>query len=235
MVAFHRRRVLLLMARRQRLFDMTPNEPIEGIQMSTIALSDKEILRRGMRDVRASPPPIPKDTERWAVNRVHAEAQKKWKDAEEVKGPCLVLVIDRKRQAEAPALAPHKALKVSTSSPTQGEATEGAMKQAGEEAPTPREAEAHASDEAKAPLVAEATEGEAKAPRAIEGEAKAPRTSEAEATEAGALGASEAEVAGVGAPQAARVKAAEASLGMVEPVGQDAEMGVGQASVPPLV
>ena len=43
---FHRRRVLPLMARRRRLFDMRPNEPIEGIWMSAAALSDKEILRR---------------------------------------------------------------------------------------------------------------------------------------------------------------------------------------------
>ena len=44
--AFHRRRVLSLMARRQLLFEMTPDEPIDGIWMSTIALSDEEILRR---------------------------------------------------------------------------------------------------------------------------------------------------------------------------------------------
>ena len=44
--ALHRRRVLPLMAWRRRLFDMRPNEPIEGIRMSTAALSDEEILRR---------------------------------------------------------------------------------------------------------------------------------------------------------------------------------------------
>ena len=38
-----------------------------------------------MRDVRASPPPVPEDAERRAVNRAHAEAQKKKKDAEEAK------------------------------------------------------------------------------------------------------------------------------------------------------
>ena len=38
-----------------------------------------------MRDVRASPPPVPEDAERRAVNRAHAEAQKKQKDAEEAK------------------------------------------------------------------------------------------------------------------------------------------------------
>ncbi|XP_066316209.1 uncharacterized protein [Miscanthus floridulus] len=144
----------------------------------------------------------------------------------------------RKRQAEAPALAPRKALKVSTSSPTQwvveaqaaiehgmvsaranpkepvaqGGATEAATKQAGEEAPTPRQAEARASDEAKAPPVADATEGEA----------EAPRTSEAEATEARAPRTTEAEVA-------------EASMGMAKPVAQDMETEAGQAVVPPLV
>ncbi|XP_066373817.1 uncharacterized protein [Miscanthus floridulus] len=100
-----------------------------------------------------------------------------------------------KRQAEAPTLAPHKALKVSTGSTAQ--------------------AEARASDEAKVLSVVEATEAKA----------KALRTSEAEAAEAKALRASEAEVAGVGAPRATEVKAAEASLGMVESAGQDAEMG----------
>ena len=34
------------MAQRRRLFKMTPDEPIEGIQMSAIILSDEEILRR---------------------------------------------------------------------------------------------------------------------------------------------------------------------------------------------
>ena len=43
----------------------------------------------------------------------------------------------------------------------QGEATEAATKQAGEEAPTPREAEARESSEAEAPTIVEATEGEA--------------------------------------------------------------------------
>ena len=118
------------MARRRRLFDMRPDEPIEGIRMSVVPLSDEEILRRvremvegplkrggltpiamrpswgylslvshtllwpprpprsslflfpylcspflqGMRDVRASPPPVPKDAKRRAVNRAHAEA-----------------------------------------------------------------------------------------------------------------------------------------------------------------
>ena len=41
----HHRRVLPLMARRRRLFDMRPDEPIEGIRMSASALSDEEILR----------------------------------------------------------------------------------------------------------------------------------------------------------------------------------------------
>ena len=44
--AFHRRRVLPLMAQRRRLFDMRPDEPIEGIQMSATALSDEVVLRR---------------------------------------------------------------------------------------------------------------------------------------------------------------------------------------------
>ena len=44
--AFHRRRVLLLMTRWRRLFDMRSDEPIEGIRMSAVPLSDEEILQR---------------------------------------------------------------------------------------------------------------------------------------------------------------------------------------------
>ena len=51
--AFHRRRVLPLMARRQRLFEMTPDEPIDGIRLSAVALSDEEILRRVRETVEA--------------------------------------------------------------------------------------------------------------------------------------------------------------------------------------
>ena len=43
-VAFHRRRVLPLLARRQCLFEMTSDEPIDGVRLSAIALSDEEIL-----------------------------------------------------------------------------------------------------------------------------------------------------------------------------------------------
>ena len=44
--AFHHRRVLPLMAQRRRLFEMRPDEPNEGIRMSSPALFDEEILRR---------------------------------------------------------------------------------------------------------------------------------------------------------------------------------------------
>ena len=44
--AFHCRRVLPLMARRQRLFEMTPDELIDGVRLSAITLSDEEILHR---------------------------------------------------------------------------------------------------------------------------------------------------------------------------------------------
>ncbi|XP_066354257.1 uncharacterized protein [Miscanthus floridulus] len=130
----------------------------------------------------------------------------------------------QKRQAEAPTLAPRKALKAAIQRGTasaradpkepvaQEEATEAATKQAGEEAPKPHEAEARESDEAEAPSVAEATEGEV----------EAPRTSKATVVDARAPGTTEAEVA-------------EAGLGAAKPVAQDAEMKAGQASVPPLV
>ena len=94
----------------------------------------------------------------------------------------------------------------------QGEATGAATEQAEEEEPTPHGVEAHESDGARAPSVAEATEVEVEA-----------------------LRTSKAVAAGVGAPRVAEFEAAEASLGMMEPAGQDADMGAGQASVPPLV
>jgi len=34
------------MARRRHLFEMTPDEPIDGVRLSAVALSDEEILRR---------------------------------------------------------------------------------------------------------------------------------------------------------------------------------------------
>ncbi|XP_066323787.1 uncharacterized protein [Miscanthus floridulus] len=159
----------------------------------------------------------------------------------------------QKHQAEAPALAPCKALKVSTcsiaqwvveaqatiqcgaasaradpkESATQGEATEATTKQAGEEVPTPREAGALEPGEAEAPSIAEATEGE--------GEAEAPRTSEAEVADAGAPRTTEAKVAKAGAPGTTEAEAAKAGLGAAEPAAQDAETEAGQASVPPPV
>ena len=44
--AFHRRRVLPLMAQRRCLFDMRPDGLIEGIWMSAAALSDEVVLCR---------------------------------------------------------------------------------------------------------------------------------------------------------------------------------------------
>ncbi|XP_066354536.1 uncharacterized protein [Miscanthus floridulus] len=134
---------------------------------------------------------------------------------------------------EAPALAPRKALKVSTSSTAQwvveaqaaiqrdaasaradpkesvaqGGAAEAATEQAEGEEPTPRKAEARESDEAEVPSVAEATEAEA----------EALRTSEAEAIEAGASRTTEAEVAEARAPRTTEAEVAEVGVGAAEP------------------
>ncbi|XP_066365417.1 uncharacterized protein [Miscanthus floridulus] len=120
--------------------------------------------------------------------------------------------LSQKHQAEAPALAPLKALKATMQRGVasaradpkelvaQGEAIEVATKQVREEAPTPCEAGALESGEAEAPSIAEATKGEA----------EAPRTSEAEVAKAGASRASEAEVADAGAPRTTEVEVAEA-------------------------
>ncbi|XP_066380114.1 uncharacterized protein [Miscanthus floridulus] len=149
----------------------------------------------------------------------------------------------RKHQAEAPALVPRKALKVSTSSTTQwvveaqaaiqrgaalaradpkepvtqGGAVEAITRQVGEEAPTPREAEALEPDEAEAPSIAEAAEGED------------------EATEAEASRTTEAEVAEAEAPETTEAEVAEAGVGAVDLAAQEVETEAGQASVPPLV
>jgi len=120
----------------------------------------------------------------------------------------------------------------------QGEATEAATELAGDEAPAPREAVAFEADEAEAPTIAEATEGEAEAPRtpkAEVAEAGASRASEAEVADAGAPRTTEAEVAEAGAPRTTEAEVEEAGLGAAEPAAQDAETEVGQASAPPLV
>ncbi|XP_066384933.1 uncharacterized protein [Miscanthus floridulus] len=120
----------------------------------------------------------------------------------------------------------------------QGEATEAATKQAGEEAPTPREAEALESGEDEAPSIAEAIEGEVEAPRTSEAkvaEARASRASKAKVADARAPRTTEAEVAEAGAPGTTEAKVAEAGLGAAEPAAHDAETEARQASVLPPV
>ncbi|XP_066375265.1 uncharacterized protein [Miscanthus floridulus] len=105
--------------------------------------------------------------------------------------PPLPRTRDAVQKAEAPALAPLKALKVSASATarwvvdtqaalqhgaTSARATEAAAKQTGDEAPTPHEAVALEAGDAEVPTIAEATEGEV----------GAPRTSEAEVADTGA-------------------------------------------------
>jgi len=104
-------------------------------------------------------------------------------------------------------------------------ATEVAAKQAGDEAPTPREAVALEAGEAEAPTIAEA----------IEGEAGAPRTSEAEVAETGVFRTTGATVAEVGASRTTEAEVVEASSGAAEPSAQDAETEAGQAPVRPPV
>ncbi|XP_066333169.1 uncharacterized protein [Miscanthus floridulus] len=55
---------------------------LRGGNLTPIAMRpSRGFLSLGMRDVRASPPPVPEDTRQRAINRAHAEAQKKRKDA----------------------------------------------------------------------------------------------------------------------------------------------------------
>ena len=53
--------------------------------------------------MRASPPPVPEDARRRAINRAHAEAQKKWKDAKVAKRTKKILVreeLDKRRRQQ---------------------------------------------------------------------------------------------------------------------------------------
>ncbi|XP_066374785.1 uncharacterized protein [Miscanthus floridulus] len=151
--AFHHRRVLPLMAQRRRLFKIKPGEPIEGIRMSSSTLSDEEIVRRvgetveaklrgsnltpiamrpsreflslGMRDVRASPPPVPEDARRRAINWAHADVQKKRKDTEAAKCTKKILAreeLDKRRRQQRKDSLP---LEESPSSSLSTEALDG--------------------------------------------------------------------------------------------------------------
>ena len=48
-----------------------------------------------MRDVRASPPPVPEYVRRRVINRAHVEAQKKWKDAKAAKRTKQILACEK--------------------------------------------------------------------------------------------------------------------------------------------
>ena len=53
--------------------------------------------------MRASPPPVPEDARRRAINRAHAEAQKKWKDAKAAKRTKQILArekLDERRRQQ---------------------------------------------------------------------------------------------------------------------------------------
>ncbi|XP_066344309.1 uncharacterized protein [Miscanthus floridulus] len=154
-----------------------------------------------------------------------------------------------KRPAEVPSLAPLKALKVNPSSTAhgvvevqagiqrgaasvgadpkelvaQGEAAEAALTQAGEGAPTPREAEACESDGPRRPWSLRPLR-----PRP-------PRTSEAEATEAGVSRTTEAAVAEARAPGTTEAGAAEADVSAAKLAAQEVEMKEAETSVPPSV
>ena len=53
--------------------------------------------------MRASPPPVPEDARRRAINRAHAKAQKKWKDAKAAKRTKQILArekLDERRRQQ---------------------------------------------------------------------------------------------------------------------------------------
>ncbi|XP_066314314.1 uncharacterized protein [Miscanthus floridulus] len=60
-------------------------------------------LSLGMRDMRSSPPPVPEDARRRAINWAHADAQKKWKDAKAAKRMKKILAreeLDKRRRQQ---------------------------------------------------------------------------------------------------------------------------------------
>ncbi|XP_066313461.1 uncharacterized protein [Miscanthus floridulus] len=218
----------------------------------------------GMRDVRDSPPPVPEDARRRAVNRAHAKAQKRWKDAKVAKHTRKILAREelekrrcRKRPAEVPTLAPLKALKVSPGSTAhwvvevQAAIQRGAVSaradpkepaaQGGATEATPTQM----GEGAPPPREAEAHDLDgAEAPSVAEAtEVEAPRASEAEATEAKAPRITEAAAAGAGAPGTTEATMAEAGApGTTEadviaakPWAHEVEMKAAEASMAPLV
>jgi len=78
-----------------------------------------------MRDVRASPPPVPEDARRRATNRAYAEAQKKKKDAEVAKRTRKILEREqldkRRRQQRQDGLPEEPSLSPSLSADSLGE------------------------------------------------------------------------------------------------------------------
>ncbi|XP_066311294.1 uncharacterized protein [Miscanthus floridulus] len=156
----------------------------------------------------------------------------------------------RKRKAKVPALVPLKSLKVVIqrggasvrADPkelvAQGEVTRAATERAGEEMPTPYEAEARESDGAKAPLVAKATKDGTEPPWTSEAEATeagAPRTAEADVAGTGAPKTTEAGVAGTGAPETTEAGVAGAGVSAAKPTAQEVKAEAGQALIPPPV
>ncbi|XP_066391845.1 basal body protein 10-like [Miscanthus floridulus] len=175
-----------------------------------------------------------------------------------------ILLVNRKRQAEVPAFAPRKALKVGTGSIAPGAvevqelvaqvgATQAVVGREEEEEPTLREAIAPAAVEAavgaaETPSAVEATEGEVEveAPsvvEATEGEveveaptvAEALRTSGAEVVEIAAPGNFGAEVVEIAAPGNFRAEVVEAGVSTARAAALEVETEARQAStLPPI-
>ncbi|XP_066320221.1 uncharacterized protein [Miscanthus floridulus] len=82
----------------------TVEAKLRGGNLIPIAMRpSRGFLSLGMRDVRSSPPPVPEDTRRRAINRAHANAQKKQKDAKAVKHTKKILAreeLDKRRRQQ---------------------------------------------------------------------------------------------------------------------------------------
>ncbi|XP_066365288.1 uncharacterized protein [Miscanthus floridulus] len=173
-------------------------------------------LSLGMRDVRSSPPPVPEDAGQRAINRAHADTQKKRKDAKAAKHTKLIF-FSRKWPADDLPLAPLKALKASPGSSAHWVAEAQATIQRGAASARvdPKELAAQGgvaeaaptrSDGAIVPFVAEALG----ASGAEATEAPAPMTAETVVSTVGVSVSAEATTTEAGAPETAEAVIAEA-------------------------
>ncbi|XP_066337087.1 basal body protein 10-like [Miscanthus floridulus] len=244
------------MARRRRLFEMTPSDPVAGTKMSAFALTDDETLRRGRGGAGVRRGPAGAGGHRGRAAATTAAVAEEADGVEAVASPFAVSVFpggvrflfapwlhadlgsvfscSQTLLVGDPPLAPRKALKVNVSSSVHQAAEAQADAQRGAESGEAVSEEV-AAQEKGAEAAAGRVEEEEPTPRDVVGlgatEAGASSTAEAIEGEAGAPKTSEARAVDSGAIE---VEMAEARApGSVETEAMEVEAG--QTLAPPLV